>query len=106
MNAIFPLPPPLELAPIVTEIDRQLRGRLWQFNIAGEDQGLVLSGAAPSFYVKQLAHMLCGGSRSCPSSEMRFKCLNVSRSEYPSTKCVQARLCDGSAVGRTSCLAR
>jgi hypothetical protein len=45
----------LEFAPIVTEIDRQLRGRLWQFNVTGEEQGLVLSGEAPSFYVKQLA---------------------------------------------------
>jgi hypothetical protein len=45
----------LEFAPIVTEIDRQLRGRLWQFNVTGDEQGLVLSGAAPSFYVKQLA---------------------------------------------------
>lgn len=55
MNAIFPVPPPLEFAPIVTEIDHQLRGRLWQFNVTGEEQGLVLSGEAPSFYVKQLA---------------------------------------------------
>ena len=60
MNAIFPVPPPLEFAPIVTEIDRQLRGRLWQFSIAGDEQGLVLSGAAPSFYVKQLAQHAVG----------------------------------------------
>ena len=55
MNAIYPVPPPLEFAPIVTEIDRQLRGRLWQFNVTGDEQGLVLTGAAPSFYIKQLA---------------------------------------------------
>jgi hypothetical protein len=55
VNAIYPVPPRLELAPIVTEIDRQLRGRLRQFTIAGDERGLVLSGEAPSFYVKQLA---------------------------------------------------
>lgn len=60
MNAVFPVPPPLNLAPIVTEIDRQLRGRLRQFNIDRADQGLVLSGAAPSFYVKQLAQHAVG----------------------------------------------
>ena len=60
MNAVFPVPPPLNLAPIVTEIDRQLRGRLRQFNIGHADQGLVLSGAAPSFYVKQLAQHAVG----------------------------------------------
>jgi hypothetical protein len=60
VNALYPVPPPLNLAPIVTEIDRQLRGRLWQFNIDHDDQGLVLSGAAPSFYVKQLAQHAVG----------------------------------------------
>lgn len=45
----------VNLAPIVSEIDRRLRGRLREFHIDREEQGLVLSGAAPSFYVKQLA---------------------------------------------------
>ena len=66
MNGIFPVPPPLEFAPIVTEIDRQLRGRLWQFKIASDDQGLVLSGAAPSFYVKQLAQHAVGRLSELP----------------------------------------
>ena len=66
MNAIFPLPPPLELAPIVTEIDRQLRGRLRQFNIARNEQGLVLLGKAPSFYVKQLAQHAVGQLTKLP----------------------------------------
>ncbi len=60
MNAIYPVPPPLELAPIVTEIDRQLRGRLRQFNITCDEGGLVLSGKAPTFYVKQLAQHAVG----------------------------------------------
>ena len=60
MNALYPVPPPLNFAPIVTEIDRQLRGRLWQFDINHDEQGLVLSGAAPSFYVKQLAQHAVG----------------------------------------------
>lgn len=66
MNALYPLPPPLELAPIVTEIDRQLRGRLWQFDIARDDQGLVLFGEAPSFYVKQLAQHAVGKLTKVP----------------------------------------
>jgi hypothetical protein len=56
VNAIYPVPPPLELAPIVTEIDRQLRGRLREFRITCDERGLALFGEAPSFYVKQLAH--------------------------------------------------
>lgn len=55
MNAMNPAPTSLNLAPIVTEIDRRLRGRLREFHIERGEQGLVLSGAAPSFYVKQLA---------------------------------------------------
>lgn len=55
MNALFPVPPPLELAPIVTEGDRQLRGRLWQFNIVHDEPSVLLLGAAPSFYIEQLA---------------------------------------------------
>ena len=55
MNALYPVPPPLNLAPVRTEIDRQLRGRLRDFSIDHNEEGLVLSGAAPSFYVKQLA---------------------------------------------------
>ena len=66
MNALFPLPPPLELAPIVTEVDRQLRGRLRDFNIACNKEGLVLLGAAPSFYVKQLAQHAVGRMTPLP----------------------------------------
>ena len=55
MNAVYPVPPPLELAPIVTEIDRQLRGRVRAFRISPDGEGIVLAGTAPSFYVKQLA---------------------------------------------------
>ena len=66
MNAIVPVPSPLELAPIVTEIDRQLRGRLRQFNIVGDERGIVLSGEAPSFYVKQLAQHAVGRMTSVP----------------------------------------
>jgi hypothetical protein len=66
VNAIYPLPPPLELAPIVTEIDRQLRGRLRQFKIARDERGLVLFGEAPSFYVKQLAQHAVGQMTSIP----------------------------------------
>ena len=66
MNAIFPVPPPQELAPIVIEIDRQLRGRLRQFNIARDEQGLVLLGEAPSFYIKQLAQHAVGQMSPVP----------------------------------------
>ena len=75
MNAIFPVPPPLEFAPIVTEIDRQLRGRLWQFSIAGDEQGLVLSGAAPSFYVKQLAQHAVGRLTTLPIARNEIQVL-------------------------------
>ena len=75
MNAIFPVPPPLEFAPIVTEIDRQLRGRLWQFSIAGDEQGLVLSGAAPSFYVKQLAQHAVGRLTRLPIARNEIQVL-------------------------------
>ena len=44
-----------ELAPIVSEVRRLLRGRLVRFGIDRCDSGLVLVGWAPSFYVKQLA---------------------------------------------------
>jgi hypothetical protein len=60
VNAIYPVPPPLNLAPVVTEVDRQLRGRLWEFSLDAGEEGLVLSGAAPSFYVKQLAQYAVG----------------------------------------------
>jgi hypothetical protein len=60
VNALYPVPPPLNLAPVVTEIDRQLRGRLREFSINHDEQGLVLSGSAPSFYVKQLAQHAVG----------------------------------------------
>lgn len=60
MNAIYPVPPPLNLALVVTEVDRQLRGRLREFSLDAGEEGLVLSGAAPSFYVKQLAQHAVG----------------------------------------------
>ena len=75
MNPIFPVPPPLEFAPIVTEIDRQLRGRLRQFSIAGDEQGLVLSGAAPSFYVKQLAQHAVGRLTRLPIARNEIQVL-------------------------------
>ena len=78
MNAIFPVPPPLELAPIVTEIDRQLRGRLWQFSIGDDEQGLVLSGAAPSFYVKQLAQHAVGRLTKLPIARNEIQVLDQS----------------------------
>ena len=66
MNAVYPVPPPLELAPIVTEIDRQLRGRLRQFKITCDERGLALFGEAPSFYVKQLAQHAVGRMTPVP----------------------------------------
>ena len=75
VNAIFPLPPPLELAPIVTEIDRQLRGRLWQFGISHDKQGLVLLGEAPSFYVKQLAQHAVGRLTRLPIARNEIQVL-------------------------------
>ena len=55
MQSIFPISPPGDLSPVVAEVDRELRGRLSEFGISAEGEGLVLSGIAPSFYVKQLA---------------------------------------------------
>ena len=55
MNALYPVAPPLDLAPIANEIDRQFGRRLREFSIDAGEHGLVLSGVAPSFYVKQLA---------------------------------------------------
>jgi hypothetical protein len=55
VDAICPAPVCAELKPIVSEVERQLRGRLRQFAIDRCEGGLVLWGAAPSFYVKQLA---------------------------------------------------
>ncbi len=49
------MPADRDLAPITAEVGRQLRGRLRQFRIDRCGEGLVLSGKAPSFYVKQLA---------------------------------------------------
>ena len=78
MNAIYPVPPPLNLAPIVTEIDRQLRGRLREFNIDHDEQGLVLSGAAPSFYVKQLAQHAVGQLTPLPIARNEIHVLESS----------------------------
>jgi hypothetical protein len=55
MQSIIPVAPPGELGPVVSEVDRQLRGRLREFRISPDREGLVLTGIAPSFYVKQLA---------------------------------------------------
>ena len=55
MQSVFPLSPPGDLSPVETEVDRQLRGRLHEFRIRSDGQGIVLAGTAPSFYVKQLA---------------------------------------------------
>ena len=66
MNALYPLPPPLDLAPIVNEVDRQLGKRLRHFSIDADEQGLVLSGDAPSFYVKQLAQHAVGQMTELP----------------------------------------
>jgi hypothetical protein len=55
MQSIFPVSPPGDLSPVVAEVDRQLRGRLHEFRISPDGEGIVLAGTAPSFYVKQLA---------------------------------------------------
>lgn len=49
------MPATSELIPIVSEVRRLLRGRLQRFQIERCGEGLVLAGAAPTFYVKQLA---------------------------------------------------
>jgi hypothetical protein len=55
MQSIFPISPPGDLGPVAAEVDRELRGRLTEFRVTADDEGIVLSGTAPSFYVKQLA---------------------------------------------------
>ena len=55
MQSIFPISPPGELGPVAAEVERELRGRLSEFRVSANGEGLVLSGSAPSFYVKQLA---------------------------------------------------
>lgn len=55
MNAIFPVQPHSELAPIEFEVARTFRGRLWQFAIEYGEGGIILLGVAPSYQVKQLA---------------------------------------------------
>lgn len=55
MQVIFPISPPGDLSPVVAEVDRVLRGRLTEFRLSADGEGLVLRGTAPSFYVKQLA---------------------------------------------------
>ena len=53
--------PPDEFMPIVSEVCRRLRGRrLKRFAIQRCEEGVVLSGEAPSFYVKQLAQHTVG----------------------------------------------
>lgn len=60
MQSIFPISPPGNLGPVVAEVERELRGRLSDFRVSADGQGLVLSGTAPSFYVKQLAQHAVG----------------------------------------------
>lgn len=60
METFFPMFLPVDSAAIEAEIDRQLSGRLSQFNVDCDDEGLVLSGTAQSFYVKQLAQHAVG----------------------------------------------
>jgi hypothetical protein len=55
MQSIFPISPPDNLGPVVAEVERELHGRLSEFRVSADGEGLVLSGTAPSFYVKQLA---------------------------------------------------
>jgi|EndMetStandDraft_3_1072993.scaffolds.fasta_scaffold181198_1 hypothetical protein len=55
MQSILPISPPGDLSPVVAEVDRVLRGRLTEFRVSADGEGLVLKGIAPSFYVKQLA---------------------------------------------------
>jgi hypothetical protein len=55
MQSIFPLSPPVDLSPVVAEVDRRLGARLRRFAIKPCDDGIALTGRAPSFYVKQLA---------------------------------------------------
>ena len=55
MQTIFPISPPGDLSPVVAEVDRVLRGRLTEFRLSADGEGLVLRCAASSFYVKQLA---------------------------------------------------
>jgi len=55
MQSSFPISPPGDLAPVVAEVDRQLRGRLRAFQIRPDGEGIVLEGTAPSYYAKQLA---------------------------------------------------
>jgi hypothetical protein len=66
MNALYPVAPPLDLAPIASEIDRQFGRRLREFSIDTGEHGLVLSGVAPSFYVKQLAQHAVGQMTETP----------------------------------------
>ena len=76
MNAIFPLPPPLEFAPIVTEIDRQLRGRLWQFRIACDERGPgAFRGQLLDFTFKQLAQHAVGRLTRLPIARNEIQVL-------------------------------
>ena len=55
MQSIFPVSPPGDLSPVAAEVERELRGRVSEFRLSANGDGVVLSGTAPSFYVKQLA---------------------------------------------------
>lgn len=58
--------PPRDLAPIVKEVSRALRGRLRGLAIDRCEEGLILLGKAPSFYVKQLAQHAVGQLSGAP----------------------------------------
>lgn len=55
-----------DLAPIVSEVGRVLRGRLRRLTIERCDDGLILFGEAPTFYVKQLAQHAVGRLSAVP----------------------------------------
>jgi hypothetical protein len=49
------MPATSDPVPVVSEVRRLLHGRLERFGLDHCDEGLILVGRAPTFYVKQLA---------------------------------------------------
>ena len=49
------MPTQSELGDLIGEVNRQLYGRLHYFKVDPREDGIVLLGSAPSFYIKQLA---------------------------------------------------
>ena len=78
-----------EFAPIVGEVHRQLRGRLRQFNINRHEEGIILSGEAPTYYVKQLAQHAV--SQITPLSIVRNEISVSSRDSGPGRVSLQNR---------------